>query len=79
MTTDSLNDTRYRPYDDNPQWPYPKGTRPEDITPALVTNARTAFLMDNRIRRYETVAYFVEMERQGRAPPGRAAECWAME
>lgn len=71
-----LLETRYRPYHDNPQWPYPKGTRAEDVTPALVDNARTAFLMDGRIRQYEMVAYFADMEQQGRAPPGRAAACW---
>lgn len=71
-----LLETRYRPYFDNPQWPYPKGTREEDVTPALVANARTAFLIDERCRQYERVAYFVDMERQGRAPEGRAAQCW---
>lgn len=67
----------YRPYHHNPQWPYPYGTRPEDVTPALIENVSTAFLIDVRCRQYEMVANLVDMERLGRVPKGRAAKAWA--
>jgi hypothetical protein len=62
----------WRPEHDNPQWPYPRGTREEHLTPALVSNARIVSLIDDRVRQYERIAYWATMEVRGLAPEGKA-------